>query len=164
MVTRVRVWIEKAVAIYTLLPFSCFINSLCFSFSQSSISWMSSFFRNNRNGSMVVLYNNHSLNFFLCFFSTWKCLHKLENKRFLLFFRLQLIKIMSPLLIKLKSMRTYHILFLSLQLPLNIINLLRKYHAQVIIKVAAIEKSMLNVNTPQREYIPQRGSSRILSR
>jgi len=41
---------------------------------------------------------------------------------------------------------------------------LRKYHAQVIIKVAAIEKSMLNVNTPQREYIPQRGSSRILSR
>ncbi len=61
-------------------------------------------------------------------------------------------------------MRTYRILFLSLQLPLNIINLLRKYHAQVIIKVAAIEKSMLNVNTPQREYIPQRGSSRILSR
>ena len=147
MVTRVRVWIEKAVAIYTLLPFSCFINSLCFSFSQSSISWMSSFFRNNRNGSMVVLYNNHSLNFFLCFFSTWKCLHISENKRFLLFFRLQLIKIMSPLLIKLKSMPKKSILFLFLysrHLKLYLIKLLRKNYTQVIMIVwAVVEWSML---------------------
>ncbi len=61
-------------------------------------------------------------------------------------------------------MRTYRILFLSLQLPLNIINLLRKYHAQVIIKVAAIEKSMLDMSTLPVLHAHQRGSSRILSR